>query len=248
MKKGGRRKVPCGRCVGCQEQKRAEWTFRIMQEYKESYSAFFITLTYDDKNLPANNSLNVRDIQLFLKKLRKEEKCLRYFLVGEYGTKFKRPHYHMILFNLRYQYRLLECWGKGYVHVGDVSQASVHYVTGYMVKDSNDRGSFALMSRKPGIGMTYLNDAYNYHKDTLANFATYPGGIKGSLPRYYKEKIFDEEEKEIIKNQIDEVINKKRDEADLAWMQSNGSYIHRAAYEAAIESARIQKKQKNQKL
>ena len=56
--------------------------------------------------------------------------------------------------------------------------------------------------------MSYLEDAYNYHKDTLANFATYPGGIKGSLPRYYKDKIFDEEEKEIIKNQIDEVINK----------------------------------------
>lgn len=49
---GTRQKVPCGRCIYCLETNRSVWTFRILQEMKEAKSARFITLTYNEENLP----------------------------------------------------------------------------------------------------------------------------------------------------------------------------------------------------
>jgi len=44
--------VPCGKCIPCKAKRRNEWTFRIAEEYRYSNTAFFVTLTYDDLNLP----------------------------------------------------------------------------------------------------------------------------------------------------------------------------------------------------
>lgn len=44
--------VPCGKCIPCLENRRAVWTFRIMQELEVAETARFVTLTYDEKHLP----------------------------------------------------------------------------------------------------------------------------------------------------------------------------------------------------
>jgi hypothetical protein len=64
--------------------------------------------------MPDSGSLDVRDFQLFMKKLRKRfsgvddvvnsstgevTKPIRFFHCGEYGEQYKRPHYHACLFN-----------------------------------------------------------------------------------------------------------------------------------------------------
>lgn len=67
----------------------------------------FVTLTYTDKTLPLTThglpTLNPRDLQLWLKRLRKAMSPfrLRFYAVGEYGGKTERPHYHAILFGMR---------------------------------------------------------------------------------------------------------------------------------------------------
>lgn len=48
---------------------------------------------------------------------------------------------------------------------------------------------FALMSRKPGIGVNYVATHTKYHLEGLKAF-TMVNGIQGSLPRYYRDKIF----------------------------------------------------------
>ena len=62
----------------------------------------FLTLTFDDLHLPASGSVNVRDVQLFLKRFRKaltyRNMKIRFFACGEYGDKNLRPHYHLIIF------------------------------------------------------------------------------------------------------------------------------------------------------
>jgi hypothetical protein len=60
----------------------------------------FITLTYNDDNIPENGSLRKRDLQLFFKRLRKSlpNKRIRYYACGEYGEELGRPHYHACLF------------------------------------------------------------------------------------------------------------------------------------------------------
>lgn len=67
----------------------------------------FVTLTYTDKTLPRTTgglpNLNPRDLQLWLKRLRKAMQPfrLRFYGVGEYGGKTERPHYHVMLFGMK---------------------------------------------------------------------------------------------------------------------------------------------------
>ena len=113
--------VPCGKCIGCVMQKSKEWATRCVLEsklYKENY---FITLTYNDENIPKKKvndmyrgeiytrmTLKKEDLQLFIKRLRTtwQRKYnitgeIRYFACGEYGSRTFRPHYHICFFNLK---------------------------------------------------------------------------------------------------------------------------------------------------
>lgn len=215
--------VPCGKCIFCLERRRSEWTFRIKKELKQAVSAYFLTLTYDDKWIPYTKhdtpTLRKRDFQLFMKKFRKfskkgisigyELKNIKYYAVGEYGSKTIRPHYHAIVMNVPRETieRLPEIWDKGFTKTGTVTDASIHYVTGYvMAKGTHPAGKaerpFSLMSK--GIGKQYLKNNEKYHKEN-GDFMVSNNNYKQVLPRYYKDKIFDFEDK-----RINNVQNKKR--------------------------------------
>lgn len=206
--------VPCGKCNFCLQKKRSDWTFRLLNEYDQCETSSFLTLTYDDANLRLSSSslpeLCKRDLQLFTKRIRKENRALvdwplRYYSCGEYGTRTLRPHFHSIMFNLHpdVRDRLSEIWGLGMVHIGDVSQASIHYVTKYVINRTLDYGDrappFSLMSRRPGIGSHYLVTHLKWHRDAMRTY-TQVNGIKSGLPRYYKDKIFNAAERARLAN------------------------------------------------
>ncbi|QXP07932.1 MAG: replication initiator protein [Arizlama microvirus] len=200
--------VPCGKCIPCLVNKRTDWIFRLQVEHRTTKSALFVTLTYDSKHLPSNGSLCKKHVQLYLKKLRKQDKKengetkIRYFGVGEYGTQYGRPHYHLLLFNVS-EKLARECWRDrlgnpiGLVHIGNVSAASVGYVTKYIVQTDRDNPKwktierpFSLMSRAYGIGGKYLTDEMvNWHRNNDKNYAIV-NGQKTRLPRFYKNKIW----------------------------------------------------------
>lgn len=107
-------KVPCGKCIGCLLDKANDWATRCYCEMKNWENNCFITLTYDDDNIPKNRQLRKKDLQDFWKRLRyyeqgmeqwenprtsKIEKPIRYLVCGEYGPTTLRPHYHAIVFN-----------------------------------------------------------------------------------------------------------------------------------------------------
>ena len=105
--KSQRMYVPCGWCVNCLMQRRREWAMRIQHELIYWDKSAFITLTYDEVNVPYNDehtwmSLRKEHVQLYIKRLRKEiyPKKIKYFLSGEYGPKRLRPHYHAVLLGL----------------------------------------------------------------------------------------------------------------------------------------------------
>lgn len=208
--------VPCGECNFCLQRKRADWTFRLRQEEKVSVSARFLTLTYSDDQLPTNGALNKRHLQLFIKRLRKANEgfsdySVRYYAVGEYGTKTLRPHYHMIVFNLypRLFNIINKLWSddetnkpRGFVHVGSCSVASIHYVTKYVInRVGQDFGGreppFAFMSSRPGIGSGYLQTHLEWHRSGMRNY-TEVNGQKGAIPRYYRDRIFTDRERELL--------------------------------------------------
>ena len=110
-----RLKIPCGRCVGCRLERSRQWANRCMLELQYHESSYFVTLTYDDEHVPVTYysenvdgearsglTLRARDLQLFMKRLRKEHSYerLRFFACGEYGSNSYRPHYHAIIFGL----------------------------------------------------------------------------------------------------------------------------------------------------
>lgn len=106
--------VPCGKCIGCLLDKSNEWATRCWCEAQNWTNNCFITLTYNDKNLPKNKELKKEDLQKFWKRLRyyqkgmeywdnprtgKHENPIRYYSCGEYGPKNGRPHFHACIFN-----------------------------------------------------------------------------------------------------------------------------------------------------
>ena len=93
--------VPCRMCMECRLNYTREWAMRICNEANSYDNNCFLTLTFNDEHLPNDNSIHKRDLQLFVKRLRKAlvGKKIRYFGCGEYGGKFGRPHYHIIIFN-----------------------------------------------------------------------------------------------------------------------------------------------------
>ena len=74
---------------------------RIMNEVRMHDVSCFVTLTYNDENLPKDNTLVKEDLQKFWKDLRYRifPEKIRYFASGEYGDETQRPHYHAVIFN-----------------------------------------------------------------------------------------------------------------------------------------------------
>lgn len=182
-----------------------------MLESLKHASSCFVTLTYDDEHLPVDGSLCPKDVQLWLKRLRRsvEPARLRYFLVGEYGNRTFRPHYHLALFGLGVEPELIgESWSKGNVVVGSLTMQSAGYVAGYvtkkMTKSDDPRlcgryPEFARMSLRPGIGADAMDDVADvfFTKegcDYLSDFGDVPMSLRhGSkeypLGRYLRKKL-----------------------------------------------------------
>lgn len=126
--------IPCGKCLECRIQHARAWADRCVLEAKQYKDNYFVTLTYDDEHLPPRNSLEPRDVQLFLKRLRKRFKGvkLRTLYCGEYGDSSFRPHYHLILFNLplkdlSYNFQLRDADGKFENHLRPNNSGDLMY-------------------------------------------------------------------------------------------------------------------------
>lgn len=120
-------KLPCGQCIGCRLEKSRQWALRCMHEASRYQANAFVTLTFNDENLPDDLSVKPRDWQLYMKRLRKRVGSgIRYYMAGEYGELCRncarqrcacicetyveglgRPHYHGILFNYDYGDKVL---------------------------------------------------------------------------------------------------------------------------------------------
>ncbi len=161
----------CGQCLPCRISKRREWTHRMMLESMLHEESTFVTLTYNDENLPHGGQLDPVHVQNWLKYLRKAlyPQKVRFYLVGEYGDETMRPHYHVALFGVgkESEEAIKETWSHGFVQVGTLTCHSAQYIAGYVTKKMNKPGDcrlgirypeFARMSLRPGIGAHAMED------------------------------------------------------------------------------------------
>ena len=169
----------------------------------------FITLTYDNKNLPKNKSLDLQHFQLFMKRLRKKFGIgIRFFHCGEYGALTQRPHYHACIFNFDFQDKILwkvkndnrlytsqilnTLWPYGYCTTGEVTFDSAAYVARYIMKKitgelaedhyNGRKPEYVTMSRRPGIGSTWLT---KFHQEVYPSDFIIINGKKVKPPKYY---------------------------------------------------------------
>lgn len=155
----------CGKCRGCRVQQRDNWANRIMIESLSHSDNTFLTLTYDPLHLPEDGAVSKREAQLFIKRLRTYSGAdFRYFLVGEYGEKSGRPHYHAMIFGLsalELDPWVRRAWKKGFYMLSELTPGRARYVARYTTKklksaDTSLDGpvpEFALMSKKPAVGL-----------------------------------------------------------------------------------------------
>jgi hypothetical protein len=119
--KGEEMPLPCGRCLGCRIDRSRQWAIRCIHEASLHEENCFVTLTYDDKHLPRDRSVQRKKgpLSAFMKRLRKRisPRKVRFYGCGEYGELCRncsrvqqscncgdylpspgRPHYHALLF------------------------------------------------------------------------------------------------------------------------------------------------------
>lgn len=196
----GVEEYPCGKCDSCRVTRRRLWTTRLLLEAQNHSEMCFVTLTYSDEKLPPDRSVQVRDVQLFLKRLRERTLSrLRYFAVGEYGDHTFRPHYHVLLFGTCDSNAIAAAWDLGFVHVGLVTEASILYTCKYSVKGFTSgkneklggrKPEFARMSLKPGIGALAAGELARATTTRAgARFVAATGDVPGTIRIAGKRKI-----------------------------------------------------------
>ena len=201
--------LPCGTCTGCKLDKALQWAIRCMHEASMHDYNCFVTLTYNDENLPRHNgvaTLRPADFRNFMKKLRHRRDKISFFQAGEYGQ-LGRPHHHALLFNChfpdqkrwrasgKYQiYRSPELetlWPYGNTEIGSVTIQSAGYIARYTTKETQQIAGripeYITMSRRPAIGKTWLEKYISdiYPEDAVRTRQ----GQKFRPPRYYDKQL-----------------------------------------------------------
>lgn len=211
--------VPCGKCLGCLQDRAKDWSVRIYNESTLHDRNSFLTLTYSDQHLPPDGKLQVDHMQKFVRSLRDAGNKFRYFACGEYGGLTKRAHYHAIIFGMDFKCpdeepcgpdgmfinpSLTNVWKRGNVVVAPVTPASCAYVAGYCNKKLGDPDTFNIMSRRPGIGHAWID---RHHDDVRRAGAVIAddGGIS-KVPARYME--WQEEELASVKRSRQEHVKK----------------------------------------
>lgn len=179
----------CGACPECLRKKASRWALRAYYEAQEHEHNIALCLTYDKYihdsrgniigERVSDLSCNKRDVQLFIKRVRKKfGNNVKYIASAEHGKRTNRSHYHVILFgvtfddcvpykrskrgNLIYKSNTLNSlWKHGICTVDAlrVNSAVARYCTKYAVKDTRSDDTFMLFSH--GIGLQGLVRDFN---------------------------------------------------------------------------------------
>lgn len=217
--------VPCGQCIECRQNKAREWQCRLAEEIQTHKYNYFVTLTFAPKELEEIckktglkecNAVAGYAVRHMLERYRKDNKTsLRHWLITELGHEgTERIHLHGLLFtetelemgpindnNLR----TWKYWKYGHIYVGDyVNEQTINYISKYITKiDTDHKGFIGQILASPGIGKAFIerledfkSTRYDYVPKNASDYYRLQNGCKIKLPRYYKNKLYNEEQRE----------------------------------------------------
>lgn len=221
--------VKCGKCETCRRERSQEWAIKLINEAKYHKKVSFITLTFDNKILKKGNKYganctflfhikNSKDyFTKFIKRLRKHYKGtpITYYRIGEYGSKTKRCHYHMLCYGVNFeedrkeyqssktghiQYvseTLNKLWACGICTIQDACPSNIMYIAQYCIKKINDNDprykEIQSFSNRSKISVKWFRRNY---KEIEKGYILDNEGKKYRIPRSYinecKKEIYNE--------------------------------------------------------
>jgi hypothetical protein len=173
--------VGCRECWQCRKRRVNDYVGRCIAESKFAKKTYAVTLTYDGDQGVNAVTLIYKDVQDFLKRLRKKYKC-RYIVTGEYGSAKGRSHWHIILFfqdnwpevtsNKRVDWKY---WKHGFAYFQEPDWKGFEYCLKYVLKDQTSRqsDSHLAMSKKPPLGHEFFQQLAKQHVEQALVPQTY---------------------------------------------------------------------------
>lgn len=217
--------IGCGECIECRKQKANAWRVRLAEELRKNPQAKFVTLTFNEEYLSSfkeittdENEIAAMAIRKFLERWRKEYRhSLRHWFVTEKGQEnTERIHLHGIIFKTEKttdnewdsicdNQKLTEKWKYGITDIGYMCNAkTINYLVKYMLKPDLKHDDFKTkVMASAGIGSGWQNridsQACTYKDDgTTRQEYSLPNGNRIRLPMYYRNKIYNEDERETL--------------------------------------------------
>lgn len=203
------------------------------------YPMTLVKNSEQNEKLPDSQGRLDRSLQAFFKRLRYyerenriqfdrgnkkfvEKKPIKYYACGEYGSIRRRPHMHLIIFNVAYYDSIRKAWPFGDVDIDeDVNKNNIAYTLKYINKSERKAGTgkddyripeFALMSK--GLGQNWITPEIEsfYNRRLDIPYVVNSDGFKISMPRYYVNKMMSEATREdrigYIKRGVEEMEKK----------------------------------------
>lgn len=141
---------------------------------------------------------------------------IKYYACGEYGeNNTQRPHFHAIIFNAS-ECNIKEAWPYGNVMVLKGMKNTIAYVMKYLdkrygkEKEWKREPEFNTMSE--GIGLEWVEKNKEWYKQNIdIMFVVNSLGFRIPMPKYYRDKIFDELDREYQINLIEERLAEKKE-------------------------------------
>jgi len=253
--------VGCGKCMECKKQKSRDWQVRLLEDLRHNKNGIFVTLTFSNESIAElgketnlegydrDNEIAKIGVRRFLERWRKKyKKSVRHWLVTELGHNgTENIHMHGIIWTDKRD-SITDIWKYGYTWVMDkekgyVSEQTINYIVKYINKtDFKHKEYNSRIFTSPGIGKNYMNrldsklNKYNDRetKETYTNRQ----GYKMALPKYYRNNIYSENEKEKLwlKKLDEEVRYVNGNKIDISKGEEN---YYKALYEARKKNKRL---------
>lgn len=217
--------VPCGVCIECRKKKAREWQVRLTEEIRDRKDGQFVTFTFSDKWLKKleamakekkphlsgydlENAAAKLAVKRFLGRWKNHNRVkrgvsVRHWFTSELGgTRTERIHLHGILFTEETKEHIEMVWKYGKVDVGEyVNNKTVNYIMKYVQKvDAKHKYYKSLVLTSPGMGKGYLDRAdarkHKWNGNKTDELYITREGIKLPLPRYYRQKLWTDEQRE----------------------------------------------------
>lgn len=211
--------IACGKCMKCQKNKAREWQIRLTEELKER-NGLFITLTFTEKDLiklenialGINPALEGYRLDTATAHLAFNRFRLRYlkeighrprgYFITELGHEnTERLHFHGILFDNIGKEELGKIWKYGRVDIGEYcNERSIGYVTKYLYKKDERHSEYETPYwTSPGLGAGWLKSKsaeLQKKQGIKGDYYRFRDGVKTSMPIYYRNKLYSDEERE----------------------------------------------------